>query len=86
MPDRPASNPLGRRRPKGPTTPAPGSPLHDPARTHAEPGKPNPYPHRLSVDVDSDTYRALRLIAAQEGCRLIDVIRAGIAHEIDARQ
>ncbi len=55
-------------------------------QVHAEPGKPNPYPHRLSIDVDRDTYRALRLIAAQEGCRLIDLVRAGIAHEIAARQ
>ncbi len=54
--------------------------------THAEPGKPNPYPHRLSVDVDTDTYRALRLIAAQEGCRLVDVVRAGIVHELNIRQ
>lgn len=96
MPDRPAPNPLGRRRPAqpkhAPDPPTPPIPLVEQiqrtprAVTHAEPGKPNPYPHRLSVDVDNDTYRALRLIAAQEGCRLIDVIRAGIAHEIDTRQ
>lgn len=55
-------------------------------QAHAEPGKPNPYPHRLSVDVDHDTYRTLRLIAAQEGCRLVELVRAAIAHEIDARQ
>lgn len=53
---------------------------------HAEPGRPNPYPHRLSVDVDDDTYRTLRLIAAQEGCRLVELVRAAIAHEIDTRQ
>ncbi len=56
------------------------------SEVHAEPGRPNPYPHRLSVDVDADTYRALRLIAAHEQCRLVDVVRAGIAHEIAARQ
>jgi hypothetical protein len=55
-------------------------------QTHAEPGRPNPYPHRLSVDVDDDTYRALRLIAAQEDCRIVDLVRAGIAHEIDTHQ
>ena len=38
-------------------------------QAHAEPARPNPYPHRLSVDVDHDTYRALRLVAAEEGCR-----------------
>ncbi len=53
---------------------------------HAEPGRPNPYPHRLSVDVDDETYRALRLIAAQEGSRVVDLVRAGITHEIAARQ
>jgi len=55
-------------------------------QVHAEPGKPNPYPHRLSVDVTTDTYRTLRLIAANEGCRLIDVVRDAIAHEIESRQ
>jgi hypothetical protein len=55
-------------------------------QVHAEPGKPNPYPHRLSVDVDHDTYRTLRLIAADEGCRLIDVVRDAIAREIETRQ
>lgn len=55
-------------------------------KVHAEPGRPNPYPHRLSVDVDTDTYRTLRLIAAKEGCRLIDLVRAAIAHEIEIRQ
>jgi hypothetical protein len=55
-------------------------------QAHAEPGRPNPYPHRLSVDVDTDTYRTLRLIAAQESCRLVDVVRAAIAHEIEIRQ
>jgi hypothetical protein len=55
-------------------------------QAHAEPGRPNPYPHRLSVDVDANTYRTLRLIAAQEGCRLVDVVRAAIAHEIELRQ
>jgi hypothetical protein len=73
-------------------TPAPAvvqAPEQAPAsiqQAHAEPGRPNPYPHRLSVDVDTDTYRTLRLIAAQEGCRLIDLVRAAIAHEIAARQ
>lgn len=55
-------------------------------QSHAEPGRPNPYPHRLSVDVDHDTYRTLRLIAAQEGCRLVELVRAAIAHEIATRQ
>lgn len=55
-------------------------------QTHAEPGRPNPYPHRLSVDVDTDTYRTLRLIAAQEECRLVDLVRAAIAHEISTHQ
>jgi hypothetical protein len=55
-------------------------------QAHAEPGRPNPYPHRLSVDVDDDTYRTLRLIAAQEGCRLVELVRAAIAHEIATRQ
>jgi hypothetical protein len=55
-------------------------------QVHAEPGKPNPYPHRLSVHVTADTYRTLRLIAANEGCRLIDVVRDAIAHEIATRQ
>jgi len=55
-------------------------------QTHAELGRPNPHPHRLSVDVDDDTYRALRLIDAQEDCRIVDLARAGIAHEIDTHQ
>ena len=55
-------------------------------QAHAEPGRPNPYPHRLSVDVDADTYRTLRLIAAEEGCRLVDVVRAAIAREIELRK
>jgi hypothetical protein len=55
-------------------------------QVHAEPGKPNPYPHRMSVDVDRDTYRALRMVAAHEGCRLIDLVRSGIARELKARQ
>jgi hypothetical protein len=55
-------------------------------QAHAEPGRPNPYPHRLSVDVDADTYRTLRLIAAEEGSRLVDVVRAAIAREIELRQ
>jgi hypothetical protein len=38
------------------------------------------------VDVDGDTYRALRLIAAQEDCQIVDLVRAGIAHEIDTHQ
>jgi len=38
------------------------------------------------VDVDDDTYRSLRLIAAQEGCRLVELVRAAIAHEIATRQ
>lgn len=53
---------------------------------HAEPGRPNPYPHRLSIDVDTDTYRTLRRIAAQEDCRLVDLVRAAIKHEISTRQ
>jgi hypothetical protein len=55
-------------------------------QVHAKPGNPNPYPHRLSVDVDHDTYRTLRLIAAGEGCRLIDVVRDAIAREIERRR
>jgi hypothetical protein len=89
MPDTSAPNPLGRRRPKAPAAPAADGPhgdANDGKRSHAEPGRPNPYPHRLSVDVDNDTYRALRLIAAQEGCRLIDIIRAGITHELNTRK
>lgn len=77
---------MRRRSPR--EVPAPGE-AAGPTRarqTHAEPGRPNPYPHRLSVDVDDDTYRTLRLIAAQEGCRLVELVRTAIAHEIDARQ
>ena len=29
----------------------------------------------------TDTYRALGLIAAKEGCRLVDVVRAAIAQK-----
>lgn len=54
-------------------------------QAHAEPARPNPYPHRLSVDVDHDTYRALRLVAAEEGCRLVDLVRVAIAHELASR-
>ncbi len=54
-------------------------------QTHAEPGRPNPYPHRLSVDVDDETYRTLRLLAAREGCRLVELVRSAIAHEIASR-
>lgn len=83
-----AATPNMRRR--GATdVPAAEAPEAAPAsirQTHAEPGKPNPYPHRLSVDVDHDTYRTLRMIAAQEGCRLVELVRAAIAHEIDTRK
>jgi hypothetical protein len=54
-------------------------------QAHAEPARPNPYPHRLSVDVDHDTYRALRFVAAEEGCRLVDLVRVAIAHELASR-
>ena len=40
MPDRPLD--MHRRLP--------------PPEAHAEPGWPGPYPHRLSVDVDDETY------------------------------
>jgi hypothetical protein len=49
---------------------------------HAEPGRPNPYPHRLSVDVDEATYRALRLLAVERGCTIVEIVRAGIAKEL----
>jgi hypothetical protein len=52
---------------------------------HSEPGRPNPYPHRLSVDVNDTTYCALRLLAAKEGCTIVELVRAGIAHELEAR-
>jgi len=55
-------------------------------QAHAEPGRPNPYPHRLSVDVDDEMYRALRLLAAKEGCTIVEIVRAGIAHELEARE
>ena len=55
------------------------------ARLHSEPGRPNPYPHRLSVDVNDTTYCALRLLAAKEGCTIVELVRAGIAHELEAR-
>lgn len=49
---------------------------------HAEPGRPNPYPHRLSVDVDDATYKALRLLAAERGCTIVEIVRAGITKEL----
>jgi hypothetical protein len=55
------------------------------ARLHSEPGHPNPYPHRLSVDVDDATYHPLRLLAAEEGCTIVELVRAGITHELEAR-
>jgi hypothetical protein len=54
-------------------------------QAHAEPVRPNPYPHRLSVDVDDEMYRALRLLAAKEGCTIVQLVRAGIARELEAR-
>ena len=67
----------------------PGAPAaHEPGRTalaHSEPGRPNPYPHRLSVDVDDTTYRALRLLAAEEGCTIVELVRSGIARELEER-
>lgn len=67
MPERPIS--MRRRLP--------------PPEVHAEPGRPNPYPHRLSVDVDDEIYRALRLLAAERGCTIVEIVRAGIAHELE---
>jgi len=55
------------------------------ALVHSEPGRPNPYPHRLSVDVDDVTYRQLRLLAAEEGCTIVELVRAGIANELRRR-
>ena len=52
---------------------------------HAEPGRPDPYPHRLSVDIDDETYRALRFLAAERGCTIVEIVRAGIAHELAER-
>jgi len=54
-------------------------------QAHAEPGRPDPYPHRLSVDVDDAMYYALRLLAAEKGCTIVEIVRAGIAHELEAR-
>lgn len=84
-----SSTPNLRRRAKPETNPersVRSAELTSTTPSHAEPGKPNPYPHRLSVDVDAATYQALRLIAAQEGCRLIDLAREGIAHVIQTRE
>ena len=53
---------------------------------HSEPGRPYPYPHRLSVDVDDATYKALRFAAAKEGCTIVGLVRSGIARELEARR
>ena len=69
---------------RAPVVPA----AHELARTalaHSEPGRPNPYPHRLSVDVDDATYRSLRLLAAEEGCTIVELVRSGIARELSVR-
>ena len=52
---------------------------------HSEPGRPNLYPHRLSVDVDDATYRALGRLAAEEGCTIVELVRSGIARELEER-
>ena len=69
---------------RAPVVPTPHE-LDRTALAHSEPGRPNPYPHRLSVDVDDVTYRALRLLAAEEGCTIVELVRAGIARELEAR-
>jgi hypothetical protein len=49
---------------------------------HTEPERPYPYPHRLSVDVTDETYQALRLLALERNCRLVELVRSAIAHEL----
>lgn len=43
----------------------------------------SPYPHRLSVDVDEDMYKALRLAAAQQGLRMVEIIRTAVARHLN---
>ena len=53
-----------------------------PPEAHSEPGRPNPYPHRLSVDVDDETYKALRLVAVERNCTIVEIVRAGITEQL----
>jgi hypothetical protein len=69
---------------RAPVVPTPHE-LDRTAPAHSEPGRPNPYPHRLSVDVDDATYRALRLLAAEEACTIVDLVRSGIERELSAQ-
>jgi hypothetical protein len=34
------------------------------------------------VDVDDATYKALRLLAAERGCTIVEIVRAGITKEL----
>lgn len=45
---------------------------------------PSPTPHRLSIDVDNATYRALRIAAAERGTTIVALVRAAISERVTA--
>ncbi len=36
----------------------------------------NPYTHRITIDVDDESYRALKLASLREGSSMADIVRA----------
>lgn len=47
---------------------------------------PNPFPHRLSVDVDDAMYRDIRVAAAEDGSSIVELVRAAISDRLTHRR
>lgn len=75
---------VGRRRP-APPAPTLAVPLDQqaqrsiaPTTGHAEPGKPNPYPRRVTLDLSDDMYSRLRTEAFRSNKRLSELGREAL--------